>query len=649
MSSILTNNSAMVALDTLRGINKNLGSVQSEISTGKKISSAVDNAAIWAISTVMDTDVESFGQISDSLNLGSSTVGVARAASENVTSLLQDMKEKIVSAQEENVDRTKIQTDIDELVKQIDSVVGAAQFNGLNLINEGGSVSILSSLDRSSDGSVSASSISIDKANLSKSAAVTTSADVTASDAGFATTGGLVADQISAATAATTSDAEAVITFSGTGTLTADDAFTVTVGNTSFTATAVLGDDLNDIGADLNEQINAAGITGITATFSSIDPDDESATLTISNSSTDAADQQSITVRGVDAAGDELVGLGETSISGLEGAGDITASVTFADGAIVAGEEYTITVGTDDYTYTAVTGDDLNDVGSELAELINDSVATNAAKLSASFSAVTVGDDAVIEVSYDADDADDQVAIVSSTDSAAVTTSTATTGIGEISAATDVAAVDATSTLTLNAGAVTAGDAFAFEVGGETIEYTAVEGDTMTEVAQALVDAVNADGDADVSASFVTQADPTSDDTVITFSNSNTSDAKDFTLTQTQTDTVTTAAGSLNGIDSIDVTTTAGAASALADIEGYLQSAIDASAAFGSKQTRISNQVEFVSDLTDSLKSGIGALTDANLEEASARLQSLQVQQQLGVQALSIANQGPQQLLALFR
>ena len=44
-----------------------------------------------------------------------------------------------------------------------------------------------------------------------------------------------------------------------------------------------------------------------------------------------------------------------------------------------------------------------------------------------------------------------------------------------------------------------------------------------------------------------------------------------------------------------------------------------------------------------------GALVDANLEEASARLQALQVQQQLGIQALSIANQAPQQLLSLFR
>ncbi|MEE2878911.1 MAG: flagellin, partial [Pseudomonadota bacterium] len=69
MSSILTNNSAMVALETLRGINRNLETVQSEISTGKKVASAKDNAAIWAISTTMSTDAESFKQISDSLNL----------------------------------------------------------------------------------------------------------------------------------------------------------------------------------------------------------------------------------------------------------------------------------------------------------------------------------------------------------------------------------------------------------------------------------------------------------------------------------------------------------------------------------------------------------------------------------------------------
>ena len=50
-----------------------------------------------------------------------------------------------------------------------------------------------------------------------------------------------------------------------------------------------------------------------------------------------------------------------------------------------------------------------------------------------------------------------------------------------------------------------------------------------------------------------------------------------------------------------------------------------------------------------SLTSGVGTLVDADLEAASAKLQALQVQQQLGTQALSIANQAPQSLLSLFR
>jgi flagellin len=56
-----------------------------------------------------------------------------------------------------------------------------------------------------------------------------------------------------------------------------------------------------------------------------------------------------------------------------------------------------------------------------------------------------------------------------------------------------------------------------------------------------------------------------------------------------------------------------------------------------------------VGKLTDLLTSGIGTLVDADMEAASAKLQALQTQQQLGVQALSIANQAPQTILSLFR
>ena len=170
MSSILTNNSAMVALQTLKGINKNMGAIQSEISTGKSVSNAKDNAAVWAISKVMESDVKGFKGISDSLALGSSTISVARQASETVTDLLTSIKGKIVAAQESNVDREKIQTDIVALRDQISSVVGAAQFNGLNLVTGTEDVSILSSLDRANSGQVSASQITVNRQDLSTGA-----------------------------------------------------------------------------------------------------------------------------------------------------------------------------------------------------------------------------------------------------------------------------------------------------------------------------------------------------------------------------------------------------------------------------------------------------------------------------------------------
>ncbi len=162
MASIQTNNSAIVALQNLRAVNRNLSAVQEQISTGKKISNAKDNASIYAISTVIKSDVEGFKRISDSLNLGSSTVAVARGAAEQVTDILTQIKGLIVQSQESNVDRTKIQTDIEQLTDQVDSIVNAAQFNGLNLVKAAtGTVTFLASLDRDSAGAVTASSISV--------------------------------------------------------------------------------------------------------------------------------------------------------------------------------------------------------------------------------------------------------------------------------------------------------------------------------------------------------------------------------------------------------------------------------------------------------------------------------------------------------
>lgn len=70
---------------------------------------------------------------------------------------------------------------------------------------------------------------------------------------------------------------------------------------------------------------------------------------------------------------------------------------------------------------------------------------------------------------------------------------------------------------------------------------------------------------------------------------------------------------------------------------------------FGSDSRYVDSQIAYNRDKLDALDSGLGALIDADLAKESARLQALQIRQQLGTQSLSIANQAPQSLLSLFK
>lgn len=403
MSSILTNSSAMVALQTLKSVSANLSETQSHISTGKKVATAKDNSAIWAISKVMESDVQGFKSISESLSLGQSTVAVARQASETVTDLLTEMKSKIVAAQEDNVDRAKLNTDVTALKEQINSVVGAAQFNGLNLVDGStSSASVLASLDRDSSGTVTASSISVTAQDLS--------------------TGGYTAKAV----------------FTGTDGVAADSA---------------------------------------------------------------------------DAFGFSLDGTGGTDDAG---------TIVITDPTYAAGDKITLRLGEEEISYT-VTADD---VASSTPE---DLVAVG---LKSAIEATSLN----VSVDYDSASPGELVITNDGTDSIQVS--------GQFT----------------NAGS-----------------------------------------------------------------------------------------GGLGALAAIDVSTGSGATAALGAIETLIDTSIDASASFGSVEGRISIQSDFVSKLSDSLKTGIGTLVDADMEATSARLQALQVQQQLATQSLSIANQAPQSILSLFR
>ena len=103
------------------------------------------------------------------------------------------------------------------------------------------------------------------------------------------------------------------------------------------------------------------------------------------------------------------------------------------------------------------------------------------------------------------------------------------------------------------------------------------------------------------------------------------------------------------GVSASDLTSSAGAATALTAIDNAITTVSNGLAALGAAAKRIEVQSDFTVQLTDILKVGVGNLVDANLAEESAQLQALQIKQQLGVQALAIANAGPQSILALFQ
>ncbi|MEK9946233.1 MAG: flagellin [Alphaproteobacteria bacterium] len=103
------------------------------------------------------------------------------------------------------------------------------------------------------------------------------------------------------------------------------------------------------------------------------------------------------------------------------------------------------------------------------------------------------------------------------------------------------------------------------------------------------------------------------------------------------------------GIASVDLTTSAGASTALTSIDSAITNVSDKLASLGSTANRIEVQTEFTTSLIDILTAGLGNLVDADMAEEAASLTALQVQQQLGVQSLSIANASPGIILSLFQ
>ncbi|MGN7753166.1 flagellin N-terminal helical domain-containing protein [Sinorhizobium sp. 22678] len=160
MTSILTNNSAMAALSTLRSISSNMEDTQSRISSGLRVGSASDNAAYWSIATTMRSDNQALSAVQDALGLGAAKVDTAYSGMESAIEVVKEIKAKLVAATEDGVDKAKIQEEITQLKDQLTSIAEAASFSGENWLQadlSGGAVtkSVVGGFVRDSSGAVS--------------------------------------------------------------------------------------------------------------------------------------------------------------------------------------------------------------------------------------------------------------------------------------------------------------------------------------------------------------------------------------------------------------------------------------------------------------------------------------------------------------
>ncbi|WP_061020733.1 flagellin [Bradyrhizobium sp. CCH5-F6] len=138
-SSLLTNSSAMTALQTLRSVSAQLATTQNRISTGQRVATASDNAAYWSIATSMRSDNAALSAVSDSLGLSAATVDTEYTALTSVIgdkdSGLTKLQALLVEAKTAGIDRTKIQADITQIQQDMKLKANSATFNGINWLS----------------------------------------------------------------------------------------------------------------------------------------------------------------------------------------------------------------------------------------------------------------------------------------------------------------------------------------------------------------------------------------------------------------------------------------------------------------------------------------------------------------------------------
>jgi flagellin len=128
----------MTALQTLASTNKNLGTTQNRISTGERVSTASDNAAYWSIATGMRAQNGALSAVQDALGLGAAVLDTSSSALEEAISKTRDILAKYVARATPGTDTAAIDAEITQLKAQVVSIAQGATFQGVNILETGG-------------------------------------------------------------------------------------------------------------------------------------------------------------------------------------------------------------------------------------------------------------------------------------------------------------------------------------------------------------------------------------------------------------------------------------------------------------------------------------------------------------------------------
>lgn len=142
VNSINTNAGALFSAQNLRSASNALGDTREQISTGRRVNGPDDNAAILAISQILESDIAGLNVTKDSINRAISTADVSIAAGNAVSNLLLDLRETALQASDPGLDddsRRILNDQFTALRNQVNSIVDSASFNGTNAIQSGGS------------------------------------------------------------------------------------------------------------------------------------------------------------------------------------------------------------------------------------------------------------------------------------------------------------------------------------------------------------------------------------------------------------------------------------------------------------------------------------------------------------------------------